>query len=164
MADALNRLERNVLKIKGVSEEMLDAIGAAGISSRADFAVVGDAATLCALVPGLKPALAEIVMAWAQGRPAPAAAVAAAAAGAPAAAPVLLAAAPPSASASAAPSAASAPAATAAAKPAISLAPPDIICTHCRTKQPKGRKYEEMCAACGQRLISPEAAASATKP
>ncbi len=150
MADALNRLERNVLKIKGVSEEMLDAIGAAGISSRADFAVVGDAATLCALVPGLKPALAEIVMAWAQGPPA--------------AAPVLLAAAPPSASASAAPSAASAPAATAAAKPAISLAPPDIICTHCRTKQPKGRKYEEMCAACGQRLISPEAAASATKP
>ena len=144
MADALNKLERNILKLKGVTEDQLDAMGAAGIATRADFATVGDATTLLALVPGLKPAVADIVMAWAQGRQPPHGAAAAAAA--------------PSASVqlAAAPSAA-------AAKPAILLASPELVCPHCQAKQPKGRKIEEMCASCGQRLASAPAAANVTR-
>ncbi len=144
MADSLNKLERNILKLKGVTDDQLDAMGAAGIAVRADFATVGDAATLLALVPGLKPAIAEIVMAWAQGRQPPPGAVAAASAGGPVAS-VQLAAAP----------------APAAAKASIVLASPELVCPHCKAKQPKGRKIEEMCAACGQRLASVPAANAA---
>lgn len=163
MADSFSRLERNVLKIKGATDAQIEAMSEAGITSRADLATVGDSATLSALVPGLKPALAEIVIAWGLGRPAPAAALAAVSASAGAAAasnsaPVLLAAAPAAAAAS--PSAAG----SAPAKTTLVLEVPEVVCVHCKTKQPKGRKSDDLCVSCGQRPTPAEASGNVTRP
>ncbi|GAA3576192.1 MAG: hypothetical protein MI794_07310 [Pseudomonadales bacterium] len=62
----LSVLEKNILRAKGVNDQGLAALTAAGISSKADFAVVGDAETLAA-VTGLEAEAAERVMAWAMG-------------------------------------------------------------------------------------------------
>lgn len=66
MPKALSTLEKNILKAKGVSDAQLKKIARAGIASRADFATVGDAATLAELT-GLSAAVAGKVMAWATG-------------------------------------------------------------------------------------------------
>jgi hypothetical protein len=165
VTDTFSRLERNVLKIKGATDAQIEAMSEAGITCRADLATVGDAATLAALVPVLKPALAEIVIAWGLGRPAPAAALAAVSASAGAAAastaaPVLLAAAPAASSGSAAASAGG----SGPAKTTLVLEVPEIVCVHCKTKQPKGRKSDDMCVSCGQRPTPAEASANATRP
>lgn len=57
-------LEQNILKAKGLTEDALARMDAAGISAVSDFATVGDAATLAQLV-GLSPEVAQAVMAWA---------------------------------------------------------------------------------------------------
>src|SRR5262245_60542673 len=60
-------LERNILKAKGMTDEMLDALQASGVGSRADFQTVGDADTLLQLAPGLDGEIAGKVMEWATG-------------------------------------------------------------------------------------------------
>jgi len=67
MAKAFTVLEKNILKAKGLSDAQLKALVKAGVSSRADFATVGDAATLAELVPGIKAPLAKSLLAWARG-------------------------------------------------------------------------------------------------
>lgn len=67
MSDGFSVLEANILKSKGLSEEQILGLNEAGVSSRDDFKTVGDALTLTALVPGLDPTVAAIVMEWAVG-------------------------------------------------------------------------------------------------
>ncbi|MBN8526985.1 MAG: hypothetical protein J0M02_16750 [Planctomycetes bacterium] len=81
MPGAFPILERSILKAKGISDAQIAALESAGIGGKADFATVGDAATLAEIVPELTPEVAAKVMAWAVGAPA---APAAAAAGTPA--------------------------------------------------------------------------------
>jgi hypothetical protein len=65
------QLEQNILTAKGLTAEQLHQLAAAGVNAKADFATVGDAATLCELLPGLEGAVADRVMEWAVGaRPA----------------------------------------------------------------------------------------------
>jgi rRNA maturation endonuclease Nob1 len=71
MAKSLSTLEKNILKAKGLSDAQLKALAKAGIASRADFATVGDAATLAQLVPKLSNDVATTVIAWALGTGAP---------------------------------------------------------------------------------------------
>lgn len=68
MADTFSTLESNILKAKGLTDSLLDALTAAGISSKKDFQTVGDAATLCQLIPGIDAATAQSVMGWATGQ------------------------------------------------------------------------------------------------
>jgi hypothetical protein len=64
----LTTLEKNILKAKGLTEDQLIAMEQAGVSSRADLAIVGDQETLCQLIPGLDAAVAAQVINWALGR------------------------------------------------------------------------------------------------
>ncbi len=64
----MTELERNILKAKGLTDADVARLGELGVGSKADFATVGDAATLAQLT-GLAPALAQAVMAWAVGAP-----------------------------------------------------------------------------------------------
>jgi hypothetical protein len=68
VADTLSLLEKNILKGKGLTDADLEKLLSAGIGTRADFNTVGDAGTLVTLLPGLKPEVADAVMAWALGR------------------------------------------------------------------------------------------------
>jgi len=63
-------LEQNILIAKGLTAEQLNALAAAGVQAKADFATIGDAATLCEVLPGLDAAVAAKVMEWAVGIPA----------------------------------------------------------------------------------------------
>jgi len=74
-----SKLERNILKAKGVSDEQIATLTEAGISSRADLQTVGDAATLAELAAGIDAATAARVIEWATGRVAQESAAAAAA-------------------------------------------------------------------------------------
>jgi hypothetical protein len=65
MATSFSILEKNILKTKGLSDEQLAKMEVAGITSRADFATVGDAATLSQLVAGVSTEVAAAVLAWA---------------------------------------------------------------------------------------------------
>jgi hypothetical protein len=65
MPKSLSTLEKNILKAKGLSDAQLKALAKAGIAARADFATIGDAATLVQLVPKLSTEVAAAVMAWA---------------------------------------------------------------------------------------------------
>jgi len=71
MADQFTVLETNILKTKGVTEEDLTALLAAGVASKADFQTVGDAATLRSLLPAMSEQTADAVMLWAIGVTAP---------------------------------------------------------------------------------------------
>ncbi|MCA2979857.1 MAG: hypothetical protein INH41_25625 [Myxococcaceae bacterium] len=62
----LSTLEKNILKTKGLTDAQLARLTKAGVTRKADFAVVGDAATLSKL-GGLPPEVAAAVMAWATG-------------------------------------------------------------------------------------------------
>jgi hypothetical protein len=66
MPKSLSTLEKNILKAKGLSAAQITKLGKAGITSKADFQTIGDAATLRQLV-GLSEELAAEVMAWAVG-------------------------------------------------------------------------------------------------
>jgi hypothetical protein len=72
MAKTFSTLEKNILKAKGLSDAQLAKLVKAGIASRADFATVGDSATLAQLVAGISAEAAGAVMAWATGATAPA--------------------------------------------------------------------------------------------
>ena len=72
MADTFSTLETNILKAKGAADADLQAMLAAGIVCRADFQTVGDADTLLALIPGLKPEAARSILQWAGVMSAPA--------------------------------------------------------------------------------------------
>ena len=66
---ALTELEKNILKTKGLDDSQVSRLAEVGVGSKSDFAVVGDAATLAALV-GVPADVAQAVMAWAVGVPA----------------------------------------------------------------------------------------------
>lgn len=69
MSNELSTLEQTILKAKGLTIEQITALPGIGIGSRADFATVGDAATLAQILPGISAAVAAEVMAWAVGAP-----------------------------------------------------------------------------------------------
>ena len=60
-------LETRILRAKGLTDDQLTAMAGLEIASKADFATVGDAATLCQLLPSLDPTVAAEVIAWATG-------------------------------------------------------------------------------------------------
>jgi len=66
-------LEQNILIAKGLTAEQLNHLAAAGLNGKADFATVGDAATLCQVLPSIDAGIAAKVMEWALGIPAAAA-------------------------------------------------------------------------------------------
>ena len=70
MPDELSTLEQTILAAKGLTPEQIGALSGIGIHSRADFATVGDAATLVQVLPGVSSVVANDVMAWAVGAPA----------------------------------------------------------------------------------------------
>lgn len=73
MANPFSTLETKILAAKGLTTEQLDALTAAGVSGKEDLKVIGDAATLRELVPGIEADVADRVMGWACGQaPAPA--------------------------------------------------------------------------------------------
>lgn len=67
MAEQFTTLETNILKAKGASTADLEALLAAGVTSRGDFQTIGDADTLLALVPTMPADVAEKILAWATG-------------------------------------------------------------------------------------------------
>lgn len=66
-AGGFSPLEANILKAKGLTDEHLAALMAAGVSSRSDFSTIGDVGTLRELMPVLSAETAANVMAWALG-------------------------------------------------------------------------------------------------
>jgi hypothetical protein len=70
MADSFSPLEQNILKAKGLTDEQLTTLVSVGVSSRADFATIGDVGTLLEVMPGLPAETAANVMQWAVGVPA----------------------------------------------------------------------------------------------
>ena len=68
MASLFSTLETKILGAKGLTAEHLEALSAAGISSKDDLKVVGDAATLRELIPGIDAEVADRVMGWATGQ------------------------------------------------------------------------------------------------
>jgi hypothetical protein len=73
MPNSFSLLETNILKAKGLADEQIAALNAAGIDSRAGFQTVGDTATLLELIPTLDGEVAQKVMEWAVGATAAAA-------------------------------------------------------------------------------------------
>jgi hypothetical protein len=65
-AGGLSAIVKNILRAKGVGEATLARLEAAGLGTREDFRVVGDAGTLAELT-GLEAGVARRVMAWALG-------------------------------------------------------------------------------------------------
>ena len=70
MADGFSALEQNILRAKGLTDEQLTVLVDAGVSSRSDFATIGDVSTLVEVMPGLAVDIADKVMQWAVGAPA----------------------------------------------------------------------------------------------
>ena len=67
MSESFTPLERNILLAKGITAAQMDTLANAGVSAKADFATIGDAATLAQLLPGLGADVAGAVMEWAIG-------------------------------------------------------------------------------------------------
>ena len=67
MSTSMSPLEMKILQAKGLSAEQVSLLGEIGIAAKADFATVGNAATLQQLIPGLESSVATEVMAWATG-------------------------------------------------------------------------------------------------
>src|SRR5262249_1026218 len=74
LGNPFTTLEKNILTAKGLGPEQLEALAAARLVTKDDLQTGGDPATLCELVPGIDPAVADRVMTWATGRAAAAAA------------------------------------------------------------------------------------------
>jgi hypothetical protein len=68
LASPFSTLEKNILLAKGLTPEHLEALEAAGISTKEDLKTVGDPATLLELVPALDGGVADRVMTWATGQ------------------------------------------------------------------------------------------------
>ncbi len=66
MPASLSVLEQNILKAKGMKEAQIKKLPKLGITSKAAFATIGDAATLRELT-GIDETTAKAVMAWAVG-------------------------------------------------------------------------------------------------
>ncbi len=64
---AFSVLETTILRAKGLTDEQLASLAAAGVEGRDGFKTIGDAATLAEVLPGLDPSVAAAVMAWAAG-------------------------------------------------------------------------------------------------
>jgi hypothetical protein len=120
MADGFTTLEQNILKAKGLTDEQIVALGGIGIASRADFATVGDAATLVEVMPDLPADVADRVMAWSMGRPETGAGAASGSGTAGAAGRVVL------------------------------DTSDAVYCVHCQAKQPKDYKSGDLCVNCGK--------------
>jgi hypothetical protein len=63
MPTSFTTLEQNILRAKGLTDAQLHHMAEVGIASFADFATVGDAATLAELV-GVSAEIAQKVMTW----------------------------------------------------------------------------------------------------
>ncbi|HEV3201748.1 MAG TPA: hypothetical protein VGZ73_27815 [Bryobacteraceae bacterium] len=61
-------LEKTILRAKGLSGDQIAALTQAGVGSRDDLRIVGDAETLVEIVAGIDPEIAARVMEWAVGR------------------------------------------------------------------------------------------------
>ena len=68
---AFSVLEKTILRAKGLGDGQVASLEAAGVEGRDGFKTVGDAGTLIQVLPGLDPAVAAAVMAWAVGEGAP---------------------------------------------------------------------------------------------
>jgi hypothetical protein len=66
-SSAFSVLEQTILKAKGLSEENLATLQAAGVASKADFGTIGTAETLLEIMPSLDAGVAAKVMEWAVG-------------------------------------------------------------------------------------------------
>src|SRR5215469_388563 len=62
-----SKLEKSILKAKGLNDQQIGMLVEAGIASRADLQTVGDSSTLAELAPGIEPDVASRVMEWATG-------------------------------------------------------------------------------------------------
>jgi hypothetical protein len=69
LANSFNTLEMKILAAKGLTAEQMLALNEAGVSNKDDLKVVGDAATLRELIPGIDSEVASRVMNWAVGQP-----------------------------------------------------------------------------------------------
>jgi hypothetical protein len=122
MEEEMNALEKNILKAKGLSEEDLGKVLAAGVKSKNDFATIGDVATLVALT-GITEDVATAIMEWATGNTGASAAVTPPVSISPASIPPT----------------------------SITLDSPDAVyCTHCKTKQPPDYESGNLCHSCGK--------------
>jgi hypothetical protein len=65
---AFSTLETKILTAKGLTADHLEALTSAGVSGKDDLKVIGDAATLRELIPGMDAETAERVMSWASGQ------------------------------------------------------------------------------------------------
>ena len=62
-------LEQNILIAKGLTAGQLTQLAGLGVQAKADFATIGDAATLVEVMPAISPDVASKVMEWAVGAP-----------------------------------------------------------------------------------------------
>jgi hypothetical protein len=116
-------LEQTILKAKGLNEAQMQALNAAGVVSKKDFATIGSAETLLEVMPELSPEVAKKVMEWAVGAPAAAAAVSSSGAGG--------------------------LTDTAGTKFFVDSADA-VYCVHCNARQPKDYKTGDLCPTCGK--------------
>ncbi|MBU6952830.1 MULTISPECIES: zinc ribbon domain-containing protein [unclassified Hahella] len=119
---AFSKLEQNILKAKGLSEDNIQALVDAGIESKQDFQTVGDAGTLAAL-SGLEHSVAAEVMAWAVG--------------------------PQAASTSSSSSTSSASVLN---PSVVVESADIVKCAHCQHRQPKDYKSGDLCVSCGRQV------------
>ncbi|MCP5170376.1 MAG: hypothetical protein H6999_11560 [Hahellaceae bacterium] len=122
MSTQFSKLEENILKSKGLSEEQLALLVECGIEKKSDFSTIGDVNTLCE-VTGLETAIAEKVMLWALGSTAKSVEC----------------------------SSTSHSHAQAGASGAILIDSADVVyCQSCSAKQPKDYTTGDLCPNCGQ--------------
>ena len=120
MANPFNTLETKILGAKGLTAEQLDALSAAGVSSKEDLKVIGDAETLRELVPEIDAEVAARVMGWASGQ------------------------------AVAPPNSAPPVSTTVVGGKMLLDTSDVVYCTFCSAKQPKDYKSGDLCIACGR--------------
>jgi hypothetical protein len=65
MATGFSILERNILKAKGLDDEILAKLSEMGVQNRGDFEQIGSVVTLLELLPDLDPDVAARVLEWA---------------------------------------------------------------------------------------------------
>ena len=118
----LTVLERRILTAKGLTEAQLATLAEVGVTDRASFSTIGDAGTLCQLLPGLSGEVAADVMAWALGG-AGSGGTAGPGAGGPG---------------------------TGSGGTVVIESADTVNCVHCGTRQPKDYSPGDLCPACGK--------------
>ena len=124
-APGLSVLERRILTAKGLNDAQLDALAEVGVTDRAAFSTIGDAGTLCQLLPGLSGEVAADVMAWALGG-AGTGGTAGPGVGGPGAG------------------------GTGSSGTVVIESADTVNCVHCGTRQPKDYSPGDLCPACGK--------------